>query len=99
MSSRYDLIVVGTGFAGAFFLMRYLEHAPAGARVLERGARDTKAWQLQNRRSSSIDQKDVFVNATPVKDWYTSPGYLGYYDPLVPCNNPSARPPEFRSSL
>lgn len=79
MSVRYDLIVVGTGFAGSFFLMRYLEHAPASVRVLvlERGSRDTKAWQLQNRRSSSIAPKDVFVNATPAKDWYTSPGFGG----------------------
>jgi choline dehydrogenase-like flavoprotein len=79
MAAHFDLIVVGTGFAGAFFLMRYLERAPAGARVLvlERGARDTKPWQLANRRSSSIDPKDVFFNATPEKEWYTSPGFGG----------------------
>jgi choline dehydrogenase-like flavoprotein len=79
MSLRFDLIVVGTGFAGAFFLKRYLESAPAGSRVLvlERGSRDTKAWQLQNKRTSSSDLKDVFVNATPAKDWYTSPGFGG----------------------
>lgn len=79
MSSHYDLIVVGTGFAGAFFLMRYLERAPTDARVLvlERGDRDTKKWQLENRLSSSIDPKDVFVNATPAKEWYTSPGFGG----------------------
>src|ERR1700691_5100047 len=78
-SPRYDLIVIGTGFAGAFFLMRYLETAPAASRVLvlERGNRDSKAWQLQNRRTSSIDLKNVFVNATPSKDWYTSPGFGG----------------------
>ncbi|HEY1726730.1 MAG TPA: GMC family oxidoreductase [Steroidobacteraceae bacterium] len=79
MPSQYDLIIVGTGFAATFFLKRYLQRAPAGARVLvlERGARDTKAWQLQNRRTSSIDPKDVFVNATPRKEWYTSPGFGG----------------------
>jgi len=50
MSARYDLIIVGTGFAGTFFLMRYLEGAPATVRVLvlERGS-DDKAWQLANR--------------------------------------------------
>jgi len=31
MSQRYDLIVIGTGFAGSFFLMRYLQRAPATA--------------------------------------------------------------------
>ena len=79
MASRYDLIIVGTGFAGAFFLMRYLERAPSEARVLvvERGARDSKAWQLQNRRTSSIAPEQVFHNATPQKAWYTSPGFGG----------------------
>jgi thioester reductase-like protein len=45
MSTRYDLIIAGTGFAGAFFLMRYLERAPGGARVLllERAGSDVKA--------------------------------------------------------
>lgn len=80
MAGRYDLIVVGTGFAGAFFLMRYLEKAPKSARVLvlERGRDDTKAWQLQNRRTSSIDPEAVMVNATPATHaWLTSPGFGG----------------------
>ena len=79
MASRYDLIIVGTGFAGAFFLMRYLERAPATARVLvrERGARDPKPWQLEHRRSSSIDPAQVFHNKTPEKVWFTSPGFGG----------------------
>ncbi len=56
MTPKYDVIIVGTSFAASFFLMRYLERAPAQTRVLvlERGGTDTKAWQLQNRRTSSI---------------------------------------------
>lgn len=79
MAQQYDLIIIGTGFAGSFFLMRYLEKAPANARilVLERGASDTKSWQLEHRRSSSIDSEDVFHNATPEKAWFTSPGFGG----------------------
>ena len=79
MESQYDLIIVGTGFAASFFLMRYLEHAPATERilVLERGGSDSKPWQLQNRRTSSIAPEQVFHNATPAKDWYTSPGFGG----------------------
>jgi choline dehydrogenase-like flavoprotein len=79
MSSRYDVIIVGTGFAGSFFLMRYLQRAPAGARilVLERGARDTKSWQLQHGSTSSIDPKTVFINTNSYKEWYTSPGFGG----------------------
>jgi choline dehydrogenase-like flavoprotein len=76
---RYDLIIVGTGFAGAFFLLRYLEHAPATARVLvlERGNADSKAWQLQNRANTSISMDEVYHNSTPAKLWLTSPGFGG----------------------
>jgi len=79
MSARYDVIIVGTSFAASFFLLRYLEHAPAGARilVLERGNEDTKAWQLANRRHSSIEPEEVYENDNPRKEWYTSPGFGG----------------------
>src|SRR5882672_3933346 len=62
----FDVIVVGTGFASSFFLKRYLEHAPSAARVLvlERGGQDTKPWQLENRRTSSLAPKEVFRNLT-----------------------------------
>lgn len=79
MPAHYDVIVVGTGFASSFFLMRYLEHAAPTARVLvlERGNEDSKAWQLANRRHTSLDPDDLFDNATPTKEWYTSPGFGG----------------------
>ena len=78
-SERYDLVLVGTGFASSFFLLRYLKHAPAGARVLvlERGRDESHAWQLQHRRSSSIPADEVFTNLTPAKEWLTSPGFGG----------------------
>ena len=79
MNERYDVIIVGTGFAGAFFLMRYLELAPARARalVLERGRYDAKDWQLHNRATSSIAADEVFFNRTPAHPWFTSPGFGG----------------------
>jgi choline dehydrogenase-like flavoprotein len=79
VSDRYDVIIVGTGFAGAFFLMRYLERAPKDVRVLvlERGGTDSKGWQLQNRKTSSIEPEEVFTNLTPEKEWLTSPGFGG----------------------
>jgi choline dehydrogenase-like flavoprotein len=79
MTQRYDVIIVGTGFASSFFLMRYLEKAPQNSRVLvlERGDTDTKAWQLENHRTSSIAPEDVFVNHNPEKVWFTSPGFGG----------------------
>ena len=79
MPAHYDVIIVGTGFASSFFLMRYLEHAPPNARilVLERGNEDTKAWQLANRLHTSIDPDDLVENENPGKEWYTSPGFGG----------------------
>lgn len=79
MAAKYDVIIVGTGFAGAFFLMRLLERSGPRLRVLvlERGARDSKAWQLAKRASSSIAPEAVFANTTPDKLWLTSPGFGG----------------------
>lgn len=79
MTDHYDVIIVGTSFAGSFFLKRYLEHAPKTARilVLERGNSDDKAWQLANRKTSSIDVSDVFINRQPEKEWLVSPGFGG----------------------
>jgi choline dehydrogenase-like flavoprotein len=79
MPTHYDVIIVGSGFAASFFLMRYLEHAPAEARVLvlERGNDDSKPWQLANRLHTSMDPDDIVDNETPGKEWYTSPGFGG----------------------
>ena len=79
MPSRYDVIIVGTGFASSFFLMRYLERASATSRVLvlERGNEDTKAWQLANAQHTSIDPDSLMENDTPGKEWYISPGFGG----------------------
>ena len=78
-NERYDVIIVGTGFAGAFFLMRYLERAGEHARalVLERGRDDSKEWQLRHRATSSIPADKVFINRTPRHLWLTSPGFGG----------------------
>jgi choline dehydrogenase-like flavoprotein len=79
VSPNHDLVIIGTGFASSFFLMRYLERAPKNVKVLvlERGNEDTKAWQLANRRHTSIDPDDLMDNQTPGKEWYTSPGFGG----------------------
>jgi choline dehydrogenase-like flavoprotein len=79
MDEHFDLVIVGTSFAASFFLLRYLEHAPPTAKilVLERGNEDSKAWQLANRRHSSIEPEEVFENTTPLKEWFVSPGFGG----------------------
>jgi choline dehydrogenase-like flavoprotein len=76
---HYDAIIVGTGFASAFFLLRHLEYASPNAKilVLERGRLDSKKWQLENRATSSIPAHNVFVNKNPDKHWLTSPGFGG----------------------
>lgn len=70
-SDSYSLIVVGTGFAGSFFLHRYLERAPADARVLvlERGARRDQAWHIKNVSRLHGDADAAFTNRTPWKPW------------------------------
>lgn len=79
MTEHYDAIFVGTSFASSFFLKRYLEQAPKTYRilVLERGNSDTKAWQLANRKTSSIPVTETFINKQPEKEWLVSPGFGG----------------------
>jgi choline dehydrogenase-like flavoprotein len=79
VTDHYDVVIIGTSFAASFFLMRYLEHAAPNARilVLERGNEDSKAWQLANRKHSSIPPEDVYENDNLLKDWLTSPGFGG----------------------
>ena len=79
MPERFDVVVVGTSFASSFFLLRYLEHSSPDVRilVLERGNEDTKAWQLANKKNTSIEPHEVYENDNPAKDWFTSPGFGG----------------------
>lgn len=75
-SERYDLVLVGTGFASSFFLERWLERAPAGARalVLERGRLYEHDWQIAN---GGLLSTDTHVNLTPEKTWLYSIGAGG----------------------
>lgn len=79
MERSYDLIVIGTGFASSFFLLEYLKRAPQSARiaVLERGGRDTHAWQIRNRKNSSIEGHRTFINPSREKAWITTIGFGG----------------------
>lgn len=55
--ARYDVVVVGTGFAGAFFLHGWLRHASPSARVLvlERGPAWSHARRIAERRNSPVE--------------------------------------------
>lgn len=79
MDQDYDLIVVGTGFASSFFLSAYLARCRADARilVLERGRRDSHAWQRHHRRPASTPPQATFVNRHPRKQWFYTPALGG----------------------
>lgn len=79
---KYDLIIVGTGFASTFFLKKYLEKTKkTSILVLERGGIDTQEWQVKNKRWSSIEHNTTYIkhnltnnktpniNPNPIKDW------------------------------
>ncbi|GAB3528947.1 GMC family oxidoreductase [Pontibacter brevis] len=75
---KYDLLVVGTGFASTFFLSKYLSKAPKSARVLvlERGHFFPHAERLKDRKRESTAyarlneiSDNTFVNANPDKRW------------------------------
>jgi choline dehydrogenase-like flavoprotein len=75
VTDRYDVVVVGSGFAGSFFLKKYLERASPRARVLvlERGGRRDHQWQMKNRRTPLLSLSDSsWVNKTPSKPWVFS---------------------------
>ena len=76
---KYDVIIVGTGFASSFFLLSYLRRAKPNERilVLERGYLDTHAWQIQNETTSRIDYHDTYRNKTPNKDWQFNVAFGG----------------------
>ena len=76
----YDVIFVGTGFATSFFLSKWLEHSPEGARalVLERGAdHPHRVGTPHHRRNSGTNAADTFVNETPAKGWGFNIGFGG----------------------
>ena len=79
MDPHYDLIIVGTGFASSFFLSTYLDRCGPNERilVLERGRRDTHAWQLRHRRPASTAPHSTFVNRHHRKEWFYTPALGG----------------------
>lgn len=79
---NYDLIVVGTGFAGNFFLKRALEKLPESARVLvlERGKMTTHADQVRMRANSETDAASLIrqTGMSPEeKRWVFNVGFGG----------------------
>jgi len=97
MRQTHDLILVGTGFASSFFLMRYLRTAPPGASVLvlERGRVDSHAWQFKEQRNSSYELK-THVNKGVRKTWLYTIGFGGGSNCWWACT-PRMLPNDFRT--
>jgi choline dehydrogenase-like flavoprotein len=67
----YDLVLVGTGFASAFFLQRYLARAkkPVRVLVLERGVLREHAEHMTQRMAITNASLKQINNRTPAKPW------------------------------
>ncbi len=98
MSESFDLALVGTGFASAFFLDEYLRLAPKTARVLvlERGSKHDHAWQVANRSHSTISFQDQIINQTPRKPWVETLAFGG--GGCWTGNTPRMHPNDFRTN-
>ncbi|HXT68225.1 MAG TPA: GMC family oxidoreductase [Vicinamibacterales bacterium] len=79
LPDRADLVLIGTGFASTFFLIRYLRHAPATARVvvLERGFLRDHQWHRDNHLGLEVRSRQTFLNRTPAKPWTTRLAFGG----------------------
>ncbi len=102
-NEKYDLIVVGTGFASSFFLKKYLTLAPATARVLvlERGGLFTHSDRMKVRREEiktppefRFRDRDTYTSASD-KPWAIEPNFGGCSNCWVGCT-PRFMPNDFR---
>lgn len=84
--SKYDLIIVGTGFASSFFLKKYLEKSPPTARilVLERGIVFPYVERLKREKGQKVPlAKEItysgstFINQNNDKPWVFEPNFGG----------------------
>lgn len=101
-ASKYDIVLVGTGFSTTFFLHSYLERAPGNARVLvlERGflfphAERLKAARGEETAFAAINEpsSETFINATG-KQWRFQTGFGGSSNCWYACT-PRLMPNDF----
>lgn len=101
---KFDLILVGTGFASSFFLKKYLEKSPPDTRilVLERGILYpyTERMKIARGEKSEIFAKrakisDAFINNNEDKVWMFDPNFGGSSNCWTGCT-PRFLPNDFR---
>lgn len=95
--SKFDTVIVGTGFASAFFLHEYLKHAVPTARilVLEKGGIFDYDWKIKNRTNGDIPFDSQFVNETPQKPWIQNIAFGG--GACWTGNTPRMHPSDFKT--
>ena len=102
---KFDVIIVGTGFASSFFLKKYLEKSSADKRVLvlERGMLYPHSERLRRRRREemSAEYKNVrsyagsFEYHNSNKDWVFDPNFGGSSNCWTGCT-PRFLPNDFK---
>lgn len=98
MADKYDLVIVGTGFASSFFLHRFLHRGRPDLRVLvlERGEIATHRAQLEGARARLRREAErSFTNLSPNKSWVFLLSFGGGSNCWVACT-PRMLPEDFR---
>lgn len=106
MGSKYDLIIVGTGFASVFFLKKYLEKAPSNSRILilERGQSYSLKQRLKRKKTmpGEVAEHDVLssgseavLNTNKKKPWVFEPNFGGGSNTWTGCT-PRFMPSDFK---
>jgi choline dehydrogenase-like flavoprotein len=104
MPDKFDLVVVGTGFASTFFLKKYLSKSKSNVRVLvlERGFLFPRQERVKHLRGESTsysryttDPDQNFVNETPDKHWLFTLGFGGSSNCWYACT-PRFMPSDFK---
>jgi choline dehydrogenase-like flavoprotein len=76
-SKLYDVVIVGTGFGALFYAHRLLQLKPDWRLLmLERGHRNSHAWQIENQKNSPISPGSTFSTESE-KLWNFTVGYGG----------------------
>ena len=104
MTEKYDLVVVGTGFASTFFLYQYLSKAPRNRKilVLEAGhffSQQDRRKDLSSEKGSSLNPNpephETYTNKNPEKLWAFTMGFGGSSNCWYGCT-PRFLPSDFR---
>lgn len=103
--TKYDLILVGTGFASTFFLKKFLEKASNASKkvlVLERGMFYPHQDRLNTMRGKEPDykkllknQEDTFINTNKKKPWVFDVNFGGSSNCWWGCT-PRLMPSDFK---